>query len=307
MARIAIVTDSTACLPAELAGRYGIHVIPTKVIFGDQVFRDGIDLTPAEFYQMLEAAETLPTTTQPSVGEFLELYTRLGREAEAIVSIHIAEPLSGTIDSALAAKKEIPDLPIHIIDSRSTSMGLGFTTLAAARAAAEGKGLMEVVREAEDLVPRMNVIFVVNTLEYLQKGGRIGGAAALVGSLLKIRPILHLNDGRVGVLDRVRTKSKAVRRMLEIMGERVRGNPVHAAVIHANTPDEAEGLREVIASRFDCVELHTVELSPVIGTHVGPGTLGLAFYTEREPITVSLLAKSRGIKPQLRASQPLPA
>lgn len=298
MARIAIVTDSTAYLPAELADKYDIHIIPASVIFGDQAFRDRVDLTPKEFYQMLRVAEALPTTTQPSAGDFLELYTALSREAEAIVSVHISSELSGTIDSALAAKKELPNLPIYVIDSRFTSMGLGLITLAAARAVAEGKGLPDVVRAVEDLIPKMNVFFVVDTLEYLQKGGRIGGAAALVGSVLRIRPILHISDGRIDVLGKVRTKSKAVRRMLEIMEERVGGNPVHAAVIHADTPDEVEGLREVVASHFDCVELYTVELSPAIGTHVGPGTVGLAFYSDRELATVPLSAQSRAWKPR---------
>ena len=299
MARIAIVTDSTAYLPAELADKYYIHIIPASVIFGDQAFRDRVDLTPKEFYQMLRVAEALPTTTQPSAGDFLELYTALSREAEAIVSVHISSELSGTIDSALAAKKELPNLPIYVIDSRFTSMGLGLITLAAARAVTEGKALPEVVRAVEGLIPKMNVFFVVDTLEYLQKGGRIGGAAALVGSVLKIRPILHISDGRIDVLEKVRTKSKAVRRMLEIMEERVGGNPVHAAVIHADTADEAEELREVVASHFDCVELHTVELSPAIGTHVGPGTVGLAFYSDRELATVPLSAQSRAWKPRL--------
>lgn len=298
MARIAIVTDSTAYLPVELADKYDIHIIPASVIFGDQAFRDRVDLTPKEFYQMLRVAETLPTTTQPSVGDFLELYTKLSREAEAIVSVHISSELSGTIDSALAAKEELPNLPIYVIDSRFTSMGLGLITLAAARAVTEGKGLPGVVRAVEGLIPKMNVFFVVDTLEYLQKGGRIGGAAALVGSVLRIRPILHISDGRIDVLGKVRTKSKAVRRMLEIMEERVGGNPVHAAVIHADTLDEAKELREVVASHFDCVELYTVELSPAIGTHVGPGTVGLAFYSDGELATIPLSAQSRAWKPR---------
>ncbi len=282
MAKIAIVTDSTAYLPRELVKEYDIQVIPTKVIFGERIFRDGVNITPDRFYHMLAEAETLPITTQPSVGEFQELYMRLSQEAEAIVSIHISKDLSGTIASAMNARANISGLPIYIIDSRSTSMGLGFVTLAAARAAREGKKLPEVVKAAEDLVPKMNVIFVVDTLEYLRKGGRIGGAAALAGSMLKIKPILYINRGRIEALGRARTRIKARGRLLEIVAERVgSASKVHAAVVHAAAPEEAQTLHDQIARSFDCAELHVAEISPVVGTHVGPGTLGIAFYGER--------------------------
>jgi len=186
--------------------------------------------------------------------------------------------LSGTVASALAARESLPDLPIEVVDSRSTTMGLGFVALAAGRAAAEGRGLAEVAAAARELVPRVNVLFIVETLEYLHRGGRIGGASRLLGSALRIKPLLHLNEGRIDALERVRTKRKAVERMLEVMGERVGDAPVHAAVIHANTPEEAVDLRNGVNTYFRCQELYTAELSPVIGTHVGPGTVGVAFY-----------------------------
>lgn len=283
MARIALITDSTASLPPELARRYNIHVIPTYVIIGGKTFLDGVDLAPGEFYRLLQEAETLPTTSQPSVGDFVELYTKLSQEAEDILSIHLSDQLSATMSSALAARKEMGAVPIHVIDSRSASMGLGFIVLAAARAVEEGKGLPQVIEAIESLIPRMNVIFMVDTLEYLRRGGRIGGASALLGSILSIKPILYLKDGRVEVLEKVRTKSRARERLLEIVAERLgSGRGVHVAILHADALEEAQVLEDQIVRQFEPVELYVDELNPVVGTHVGPGTIGLVFYSEEE-------------------------
>lgn len=290
MTRIAIVTDSTASLPQELARRHAIHVLPTYISFGEQVFRDGVDLTPAEFYQRLQMSLTLPTTSQPSVGDFVELYTRLIQNAEGIVSIHVSQELSGTLDSARAARQILEDraragkhlhVPICILDSRSVAMGLGFIVLAAARAAMAGKSLPAVVQAAEALIPRMNVLFTVETLEYLHRGGRIGGAAALLGSVLSIKPILCIRNGRVEVLERMRTRRRARARLLEIMTERLGpAGEGHVAILHADAFEPAQGLAEEIKGRFKCAELHIADLCPVVGAHVGPGTLGLVFYAE---------------------------
>ena len=283
MAGIALITDSTASLPTELARRYNIHVIPTYVIVGGKTFLDGVDLAPGEFYRLLQEAETLPTTSQPSVGDFVELYTELSQEAEDILSIHLSDQLSATMSSALAARKEMGAVSIYIIDSRSASMGLGFIVLAAARAVEAGKGLPQVIEAIESLIPRMNVIFVVDTLEYLRRGGRIGGASALIGSILSIKPILYLKDGRVEVLEKVRTKSRAKERLLEIMAERLgSGRGVHVAILHADALEEAQVLEDQIVRQFEPVELYVDELNPVVGTHVGPGTIGLVFYAEEE-------------------------
>ena len=280
MSRIAVVTDSTAYLPPELVAQYGIHVIPQQLIWGDETFMDGVTIDPPTFYERLSSSGDIPTTSQPSAGEFADFFTEVARDADGIVGVFISTELSGTVASALAAQELLPDLPVEVVDSRFTTMGLGFVALAAARAAAEGKGLAEVAAAARELVPRVNVLFIVETLEYLHRGGRIGGASRLLGSALRIKPLLHLTEGRIDALGRVRTKRKAVQRMLEVMAERVGNTPVHAAVIHANVPEEATRLREQVRERFPYTELHLVELSPVIGTHVGPGTVGVAFYTE---------------------------
>lgn len=281
MSRIAVVTDSTAYLPPELVAQYGIHVMPQQLIWGDETFLDGVTIDPPTFYERLSRSGDIPTTAQASAGEFAALFAEAARNADGIVGVFISTELSGTVASALAAQELLPDLPIaiEVVDSRSTTMGLGFVALAAARAAAKGRGLAEVASAARELVPRVNVLFIVETLEYLHRGGRIGGASRLLGSALRIKPLLHLSEGRIDGLERVRTKRKAVQRMLEVMAERVGNAPVHAAVIHANAPEEATRLREQVRERFPYTELHLAELSPVIGTHVGPGTVGVAFYT----------------------------
>lgn len=273
---IKIVTDSTADLPADLVQQHGIHVIPLKVLFGDKTYREGIDLGNQEFYRMLAEAKTPPTTSQPSVGEFFDLYSELSKDGHEIISIHLSSKLSGTISSAQSAKEMLPDAKITIIDSASIAMGLGLMVLTAARAVAEGKTTAEIVAAVEKMIPAMNVVFVVDTLEYLQKGGRIGGAAALVGTLLKVKPILCLKDGRVEPLDKVRSKRKALARLLEVVEERMGpGTPVRMAVLHAEVPDEARELEQEVRARFNCTELYFSEVGPVIGTHAGPGVVGL--------------------------------
>lgn len=282
MTRVAIVTDSGVNLPEAVQESHQIHVVPLKVILGEETLRDGIDIAPSAYYQLLRAASQLPTTSQPSTGDFVEVYSRLSAEVDAILSIHLSELLSGTIKSALAARELVNRVPIEVLDSRSASLGLGFVVLAAAREAQRGGDLPEVVATAQELIPRINVIFVVDTLKYLHMGGRIGGASAMLGTALKIKPLLHLYEGRVNPLERVRSKCRATERMLEIMAQRLEADDfdgvLHAAVAHADREDEALELKEQVLSRFQPAEFYLSELTPAIGTHAGPGTLGLGWY-----------------------------
>ncbi len=282
MTRIAIVTDSGVNVPAEVREQYDIHIVPLKVTFGDQTYRDGVDLTTSQFYEMLQEASQLPTTSQPSAGDFEELYSRLSGEADAIVSIHLSALLSGTVKSALTARQSVNHVPVEVIDSRSASLGLGFVVMAAARAARQGGSLLEVLAAAQSLIPKISVLFVVDTLKYLHMGGRIGGASALLGSALKVKPLLQLSEGEVKPLERVRSKGRATGRMLEIMAQRLEAEKDHglvrAAVAHADRADEALALKEQVVSRFKPAEFYLVELPPALGTHVGPGTLGLGWY-----------------------------
>ncbi len=277
--KVAIVTDSTSSLTRAMAEAHGLHMAPIYVTFGAQTYRDGVDLDAESFYRQLEGSKRLPTTSQPTPADFTQTYAAAVENAEAIVSVHISHQMSATLDSAQAASRELPGVPIHVIDSRSVSMGLGLIAIAAARAAAAGKGAGEVVRLVEGLIAKMNVIFTVETLEYLRKGGRIGGATAFLGSVLDIKPVLYVKDGRVEPLERQRTRKRAVKRLLELMAEQVGSSgALHAAVLHCAAAEEARDLAREVAARFQCAELLMVEAGPIIGTHAGPGTIGLAFY-----------------------------
>jgi DegV family protein with EDD domain len=284
MSRTAIVTDSGVNMPAGLEEEYGIHLVPLKVIFDGHTYRDGVDITPADFYEKLRAAPELPTTSQPSAGDFVEVYSKLSEEADGIVSIHLSELLSGTFKSALAAQQQVNHVPIEVIDSRSASLGVGFVVMAAARAARQGKSMAEVVSTAREVIPKLNVMFVVDTLKYLHMGGRIGGASAMLGTALKIKPLLYLYEGEVNPLERVRSKCRATERMLEIMAQKLAeerdGGVLRAAVVHADRLDEALEVKEQVQSRFEPAELYLAELTPAIGTHVGPGTVGVGWYVE---------------------------
>lgn len=279
--KIIVVTDSSAYIPEEALGNLNIPVIPLWLIWDNERFRDGVDIDPPTFYRRLRSVNTFPTTSQPSAGEFVDFFQQVRAEADAIVGVFISSKLSGTTASVQAAQAQLPELTIRIVDSLSTSMGLGFCALAAARAAAAGKLLDEVVAAAEDVRDRMHVLFAVDTLEYLYRGGRIGGAKRLLGTALNIKPLLHLEDGHVEPLVQVRTKRKAVARMLEVAEERLEGKRMaEAAVLDVDSPDEGDALAEQVEERFSISPVHRTMVSPVIGAHAGPGTVGICFYAE---------------------------
>jgi DegV family protein with EDD domain len=280
MNKIAIITDSSAFLPPTVIQRYGIEVVPLTIFFGKEAFLDGIEIEPPEFYRRLQEGPHHPTTTQPNPEDFLVVYEKLAATHDGIVVLLISSELSGTVSSACIAADQFDRVPVRVIDSRSTSMGLGLAVLAAARAASDGKTLDEVEQAARTVCDNIKVLFVVDTLEFLHKGGRIGGASRFLGTALCLKPLLHLNEGRVDALEKIRTKRKAVDRMLELAGEYANGNPVRVSVIHAGVSDEAEALKTTIENRFQCLEIYVTDLSPVIATHTGPGALGLAIYPE---------------------------
>jgi DegV family protein with EDD domain len=278
---VAIATDSVSNLTPELATEYDIRIIPQILNWAGNTYLDGIDITEAEFYARLATSKVLPTTSQPSAGEFKEFFQEIASEYESILCITISDHLSGTLASAIGAQRMVPEIPIEIVDSRSASMGQGFIVLAAARAVKEGADLQEAAETARRMVPITRAVFVVDTLEFLHRGGRIGGAQRLVGSVLSIKPLLHLVDGKIEPLASVRTKRKALGRALEIVeADTVGKGPLHAAVLHAANPEEAAQFQQEVAERLKPVELRHTELTPVIGTHTGPGLVGLAYYNE---------------------------
>ncbi len=281
MPRIAVVTDSSAYLPETMVSEYGIHVIPLKVQFNGTTYRDLVDISVDEFYKKLAAAAELPSTSQPSAGEFVELFKALAKDHDAIIAVLISSKLSGTYSSAMTAKEMMPEIPIAVVDTLSVSMGLGYLALVAAKAVRAGKNLEEIVAELEPIIPKMHVWFLLDTLKYLAKGGRIGGAEAFLGSMLAIKPMLQIENGRVEALDKVRTRGKGIERMVERFKKECDGHTVHCTVINAVAPEDAEQLKGMVVSACPKVQdLMVTGVSAAIGTHVGPLALGLCFYTD---------------------------
>lgn len=279
--KVAIVTDSVANLPTDIIREHNIYVIPQILNWEGQSLLDQIDITTEEFYRRLPLSKDLPKTSQPAPGQFTEHFQKVAEGAESIVAVFVSAELSGTVQSAHLGAEAMGDFPIEIVDSRSASLGLGLMAVAAARYAAEGHDHHAVAAYVRALVPRLRVMFVVDTLEYLHKGGRIGGAKRLVGSVLSIKPVLHLEDGKIEPLASIRTKSKAIQYMLDVVLEEMRGkSKIHAGVIHANAAEDALYIADKVRSEVSPNELIINELTPVIGANVGPGIVGMGYYTE---------------------------
>jgi len=280
MAKVAIVTDSTAYIPDDLLKKYNITVTPQIVIWGEESFRDGVDILPDQFYKRLESSKDMPTTSQVSIVAMKAAFERLVEQGYEVLGIFISTKLSGTMQSAQQALEMLPKIAdkITILDSNSTAMAMGFHVLAAAKAAQAGESLPECLKLAEEAQKHTGVLFTVDTLEFLHRGGRIGGAQALMGTMLNIKPILELLDGRIESVEKVRTKSKATERMLELVIDQIAGRtPVRLATLHANAEIEARSLLEMAVTRLNPIEQIFACVSPAIGTHAGPGTVGLAF------------------------------
>lgn len=279
--KVAIVTDSTANLPVDIIKEHNIYVIPQILNWEGKSLLDQIDISTEAFYERLPQSKDLPKTSQPAPGQFTEHFQKVAEGAESIVAIFVSEYLSGTLQSAHLGAQAMGDYPIEIVDSRSVSLGLGLLAVAAARYAAEGHDYKEVAAHVRRLAPRLRVMFVVDTLEYLHKGGRIGGAKRLVGSVLSIKPVLHLEDGKIEPLASIRTKNKAIEHMLDVVLEEMRGKKkVHAGVIHARAAEDALYVADRVRSEANPDELLINELTPVIGANVGPGVVGMGYYTE---------------------------
>jgi DegV family protein with EDD domain len=278
MTKVAIVTDSTAYLPAELIEKYRIKIVPLQVVWGDETYRDGVDILPGEFYDRLETADVLPTTSQPSAAEFKTIFESLIADGYDVLAILISGGLSGTVASAEQATKMIERGRIEIVDSLTTTAELCFHVMVAAQAAAQGDDLAACTALAQSAGQRSGVVFAVDTLEFLHKGGRIGGAKRFLGTVLNIKPILDLKAGRIDAVEQVRTRRKARARLLELVQERIAGKPLkYLGVSHARAVKEARVLLEQTQEMLDIEETVLVDLSPVIGTHVGPGTLSVAY------------------------------
>jgi len=279
MSEIAIITDSTANIPVGLCEQYGIQVAPQVLNWGKETLLEEIDITADQFYERLKSSDEIPKTSQATVSSFLEMFTPHVKAGRPIISIVISKELSGTLQSAEQAKQEFPNASIEVIDSRSASMECGFQVLIAARAAKAGKSYAEVVEIAKKAKEHTGVMFVVDTLEYLHRGGRIGGAKKLLGTALSLKPLLYVSNGRVEPLENIRTKGKALIRLLDLIGEKVsKGEPpIRIAALHAACPEDGQQLLDHAIEKFHPQEAILSVVGPVVGTHVGPGTLGLAY------------------------------
>jgi DegV family protein with EDD domain len=277
--KVKVVTDSTASLLPEEIARYDVRVVPLKVIFGTDVYREGSDITNDEFYRRLAKGSKIPTTSAPAVGDFTQVYGELAERGHPILSLHISSKLSGTVNAALAARDEVPQAQIEVVDAYSGALRMLIAP--AARVAERGLSLPQLKASIEKLNASIETIGMFDTLEYVWKGGRIGGARALLGTLLRIKPLLSFRGGAVRVLGRVRTSTKAIEYILEFMGERIReGVPIHVGIVHARGLESALALKKEVEATFNCAELELVELGPVLGAHLGPGFFGIGFYSD---------------------------
>jgi len=282
MSKVAIVTDSTAYLPTELVEQLNITIVPLILILGEKSFEDGVDILPDDFYRLMENSKLVPTTSQATMLSMKNAFEGLLEQGFAVLGLFLSSRLSGTVESALQARAMIQkgQEKISIMDSLATTMALGWPVLTAARAANAGENLVECQKLAEKARDQTGVMFVVETLEYLHRGGRIGGAQAMLGTILHVKPLLELQDGRIESVEKIRTKKQALSRMLDLIEEKIGGRkPVRLATVHANAEAEALSLLETARQRFNPIESLYSPLSPVIGAHAGPGTVALAYMT----------------------------
>jgi DegV family protein with EDD domain len=286
MPRVAIVTDSVCCLPPELVAKHSIRVVPLLISFRGMTYRDGVDITPGEVYRIMRRDEDLPTTSIPSPGDFVKAYTEVSRHAESIFCITLTSLQSKMYETATVAKEmaaeAMPRNTIEVFDSRAVAGALGFIVLEAARAADQGASLDEVRAAAQKMMERVNALFMVDTLHFLARTGRIGRAAAWAGAVLNVKPVVEHSTsvGETAPFARPRSKAKAVELMLQTMAERVGNSGVHVLVHHADELEDGENLKAEIARRFRCNELYLTEFTPAMGVHAGPGVLAIAFYKD---------------------------
>jgi DegV family protein with EDD domain len=277
---IAIVTDSTADLPAEIARELGITIVPLKVIFGQEVYQDGVDMDSTVFYRRLRAGETA-TISQPSPGEFEAAYRKLLAKTETIISIHISRDLSGTVNAAEAARALLRGADITVIDSRLVAGALGLLVQAAARAAREGKSRGEIIGLIKEFMREIRVFFCVDSLEYLRRGGRIGGAQALLGTILNIKPILTLHDGIIQPFEKVRGHRVALRRLAEIVFQEAGPQPVTCLVVEGDNREAADALTKLLSGLPPGSKVGVGRVGTVVGAHAGPGVFGVVVYKNK--------------------------
>jgi len=275
---VKIVTDSGADLPEELAKELGIAVVPLYVRFGEEVYRDRVTISADEFYERLTHDPVHPSTTQPGPQDFLEVYQKLSADADGIVSIHISGKLSGTCNSALMARDMLEGgCPVEVVDSETLSMSVGLIVIAAAEMAKAGESMDKIVEAAKQAIPKTYLFFLLDTLEYLKRGGRIGKAKALMGSILSVKPMLTIKDGELVPAGQARTRAKGMDKLFDFVENA--GNIQDLAVVYNTTPDEAQALAERLGSVFTREKIRIARVGPGLGVHGGPGAMLVSFRT----------------------------
>ena len=283
MNKVAIVSDSSAYIPKEYVDQYNLSIVPLTVNWQGKSYYDGVDIQATEFYQQLAESKEMATTSQVTVGQFLEVFTKLLDEGKDVFYMGISTGLSATCDSAVQAKKELGDPKnLIIMDTRIVSMALTLMVIEVARAAEKGATLDECYQLALDAYPRIGVYFTVSTLEYLHRGGRINSAKRLLGSVLNLKPIMMIRDGKIELVESVRSQKKALNRMIELIEKDIAGRkPVRLGPFHALAFDEMVAMEEIAIERLHPIEVIRSEVSPVIGSHVGPGTVSMAYIVDK--------------------------
>jgi DegV family protein with EDD domain len=276
--KTAVVTDSTAYIPKELRDKWDIHMIPLSVIFNNETYREEIDISAEEFYEEVKNRD-LPTTSQPPIGEFVELFEKLSKDYDEVVSIHLSSGISGTYQGAITAGTMVEGIKVYAFDSEVSAMVQGFYALEAAEMANQGKSGEEIMARLEEVKLSSTAYFMVDDLSHLQRGGRLSSAQAFIGSLLQVKPLLHFEDKMIVPFEKVRTRKKALNRVVELLANDVEsGDSYRAVVIHANREAEAIQWKSELEARFPNVEFMISYFGPVIGTHLGEGSMGMGWY-----------------------------
>lgn len=272
---VRIVTDSTSDIPPHLAQQLGIAVVPLSVIFGEDVYKENIDISPDLFYDKLVRSKELPTTSAPSVGDFLATYREVLKETDEIVSIHLSSKLSATYNNACQAAAQLADegARIDVVDSQVVSLGMLFMARAASAAAAAGESVDAIKQKIEGMIPRMHIYVLLDTLEYVRRGGRIGRARAFIGTMMRVKPILSISDGEVHPEERVRTRAHALDRMFQVATSFQ--NIEEIGVAYSTNGQEAEAMKLRLEEALPGTKVQMTRLGPVIGVHGGPGVLGI--------------------------------
>ena len=281
---VAVITDSIACLPKNLIEKHKIEIVPIRLTFQGEIYRDSVDITPTQAYEMLLKDPERFNTSPSSPGHFLEAYRKVSQRSRNVICITLSSKLSMGFEMARLAmeeaKTELPDVRIHVMDSMSVTSAEGFIALAAARAAEKGATLDETIKAAEEVRGKVSFVALLETIKHVYRTGRIPKIASQVGSMLNIKPILTSADGLIKFKGIVKNRESGVNKLIEILRESVGNDPAHIAVMHAYTPDEAEDLKTRIEKEFNCAELWIAEFTPVMGYATGTGTLALAYYTD---------------------------